>query len=147
LYLLSYTVLVGAVVVHLKILGTTQTSPTGFLFLCPVEDFRAGASSFGWPDCAEYWSLDPLGTERLSVEEATLLGFPSIELEAMIEGNLYDAIVYDGLRRFHEAKGFDPESQELALHLGQPLYQLSNEIEPQFAYGMTTNLSWNCLLI
>jgi hypothetical protein len=33
--------------------------------------------------------------------------------------------VYEGLSRFHAAKGFDPNGQDLARHLGQPLYEIS----------------------
>ncbi|KAJ7755486.1 hypothetical protein B0H16DRAFT_715739 [Mycena metata] len=37
----------------------------------------------------------------------------------------WDASVYAGLRKFHRAKGFDPDSQDVARHLGYPLYQVS----------------------
>jgi hypothetical protein len=40
----------------------------------------------------------------------------------------WEASVYGGLRQFHQAKGFDLDSQDLARHLGVPLYQLSNEM-------------------
>ncbi|KAJ7917064.1 hypothetical protein B0H13DRAFT_1524924, partial [Mycena leptocephala] len=71
-----------------------------------------------------YWSLDPLGAERLSPGEATELGFPSIELDTAIFADSWDASVYAALRQFHRAKGFDPDSQDVARHLGYPLYQL-----------------------
>jgi hypothetical protein len=93
----------------------------GFLFLCPVTDFQTGPSSFRWPECPAYWSLDPSGVERLGMDEATALGFPSLRLTTEILGRFWDASVYAGLRQFHRAKGFDPESQDLARHLGYPL--------------------------
>ncbi|KAJ7928268.1 hypothetical protein B0H13DRAFT_1860701 [Mycena leptocephala] len=34
------------------------------------------------------------------------------------------------LRQSHRAKGFDPDSQDLACHLGYPIYQLHNRAEP-----------------
>jgi len=108
--------------------------PTGYLFLCPPMDLQTGPSSFRWPDYPAYWSLDPLGAEHLSMEDATQLGFPSIELITEVNGRCWDESVYTGLRQFHRAKGFDPDSQDVALHLGYPLYQLSNEMDIPFAH-------------
>ncbi|KAJ7340577.1 hypothetical protein DFH08DRAFT_658284, partial [Mycena albidolilacea] len=95
-----------------------------FLFLCPPTDFQIGPSSFKWPECPAYWSLDPFGTDPLSWEDAANLGFPSLQLFTRIRGRSWDAGVYAGLRQFHQAKGFDPESQDVARHLGQPLLEL-----------------------
>ncbi|KAJ7696339.1 hypothetical protein B0H16DRAFT_1265423, partial [Mycena metata] len=61
---------------------------------------------------------------RLSTEEATQLGFPSFQLTTQVYGYSWDTSVYAGLPQFHQAKGFDPESQDIARHLGQPLYEL-----------------------
>jgi hypothetical protein len=72
------------------------------------------------------------------MNEATALGFPSIRFHTEIMGHIWDSSVYAGTRRFHEAKGFDPESQDLARHLGQPLYQLSSEVDFPFAYGKSS---------
>ncbi|KAJ6462835.1 hypothetical protein C8R45DRAFT_791769, partial [Mycena sanguinolenta] len=71
-----------------------------------------------------YWSLDPSGVHRLSLKEATQLGFPSFEFTTKAEGCSWDSSVYEGLRQFHEARGFDPYSQDIARHLGHPLFQL-----------------------
>ncbi|KAJ7153799.1 hypothetical protein C8R46DRAFT_848176, partial [Mycena filopes] len=71
-----------------------------------------------------YWSLDPSGAERLSAGEATRLGFPPFRLTTKVRGRWWNASVYTGLRQFHQAKGFDPESQEVARHLGEPLWQV-----------------------
>ncbi|KAJ6512461.1 hypothetical protein C8R45DRAFT_777163, partial [Mycena sanguinolenta] len=72
-----------------------------------------------------YWSLDPTGAERLTPEDTVNLGFPSFRLSTEVEGSSWDASVYAGLRRLHTAKGFDPDSQDLAGHLGYELYQSS----------------------
>ncbi|KAJ7627455.1 hypothetical protein FB45DRAFT_706201, partial [Roridomyces roridus] len=98
--------------------------PTGFLFLCPPEDFRCGPSSFAWPERPWFWSLDPTGLNRLSPEEAASLGFPEIQTQTEIEALSWDTCVYQALRRFHAAQGFDPDSQELAIHLGHPLFRV-----------------------
>ncbi|KAJ7197712.1 hypothetical protein C8J57DRAFT_1029209, partial [Mycena rebaudengoi] len=66
-----------------------------------------------------YWSLDPSGTERLGSEEAERLGFPSFTVRMS-----WDDLVYAGIREFHEAKGFDPYSQDVAREFGYPLYEV-----------------------
>ncbi|KAJ7890181.1 hypothetical protein B0H14DRAFT_2278420, partial [Mycena olivaceomarginata] len=103
--------------------ASTKNPPPGFLFLCPWKDFQTGPSSYRWSDSPAYWSLDPLSVERISTEEATRLGFPSLQLTTRVRGKSSDTNVYAGLRRFHQGKGFDPESQDVARHLGYPLYE------------------------
>ncbi|KAJ7153921.1 hypothetical protein C8R43DRAFT_950165 [Mycena crocata] len=104
-------------------LTETAAAVEGYLFCCPWENFRPGFTSFRSPDVPFYWSLDPSGDSPLSTEDAESLGFPTIELTTTIYGNVYDASVYAGLRQLHEAKGFDPESQDVARHLDLPLLQ------------------------
>ncbi|KAJ6534558.1 hypothetical protein B0H10DRAFT_1859275 [Mycena sp. CBHHK59/15] len=117
-------------------MGAKETVPSGFLFLCPLTDFQSVDSNhFRIPDCAAYWSLDPSGVERLGMEEAEKLGFPSIELDIRVEGHSWDANIYAGLRQFHSGKGFEPDSQDLTRHLGYPFFQLSREFTPPFAHG------------
>jgi hypothetical protein len=72
------------------------------------------------------------------MEDATALGFPSILQSTKIWGLSWDESVYAGLRQFHEAKGFDPDSQDIARHLGKPLYQLMREMDIPFAHGKYT---------
>ncbi|KAJ7679303.1 hypothetical protein DFH06DRAFT_1166274 [Mycena polygramma] len=108
--------------------------PKGFLFLSLARDFQVGPSSFKWPDCAAYWSLDPSGIDRLSTEDATKLGFPSLELCTSVTVYSWDASIYAGLRQFHRAKGFDPDSQDVARHLGHSLYQLVGAVDTPFAH-------------
>ncbi|KAJ6452815.1 hypothetical protein C8R45DRAFT_1223389 [Mycena sanguinolenta] len=106
----------------LSISGPMGDPPTGFLFLCPVQDFQIGPFSFCWPACAAYWSLDPCGTDRLSPEYATGLGFPPFEFLIKVDGYYWDVGVYEGLR------------QDVARHLGIPLYQISTQADSSFAY-------------
>jgi hypothetical protein len=72
------------------------------------------------------------------MEDAISLGFPSISLSMQISAQSWDASVYTGLRQFHQAKGFDPDSQDVARHLGMPLYQLARELDIPFAHGLYT---------
>ncbi|KAJ6465526.1 hypothetical protein C8R47DRAFT_48470 [Mycena vitilis] len=118
----------------LHVSAITVAVPAGFLFLCPPDDFRAGPSSFCWPNCPAYWSLDPMGIGRLSTEEAREYGFPELTFSTTIYGRYWDASVYAGLRKFYQAKGFDPYSQDLARHLGCPLFQPSGDIHAPFAH-------------
>ncbi|KAJ7676430.1 hypothetical protein B0H17DRAFT_866828, partial [Mycena rosella] len=71
-----------------------------------------------------YWSLDPSGAQRLSTEEAENIGFPSVEFQMTAYTSWWYTHIYAGLRQFHEAKGFNPYGQDVALHLGYPLLQL-----------------------
>jgi hypothetical protein len=63
------------------------------------------------------------------------LGFPAIEFKMEVRALSWDANVYDGIRQFHEAKGFDPYSQEVAIALGWPLLELSRDLETLLAHS------------
>ncbi|KAJ7887347.1 hypothetical protein B0H14DRAFT_2185959, partial [Mycena olivaceomarginata] len=82
--------------------------PDGYLFVCPSEDFRVGTKFISVAGLSAYWSLDPSGAARLSTEDAKNLGFPIIHIETLLHGCSWDSSVYDGLRKFHRGKGFDP---------------------------------------
>jgi len=119
----------------------TQKDLGGYLFVCPTAHVQTGPTKFRRPDCPAYWSLDPSGDGRLSTEEATLLGFPSLNLTTAFTVYSWDSSVYAGLRKFHEGKGFDPDSQEVARHCGHRLFQLTSEREVLFAHGSLNILS------
>ncbi|KAJ7090024.1 hypothetical protein C8R44DRAFT_720372 [Mycena epipterygia] len=98
----------------------------GYLFLCPLEHLRDDTGRWlSNPECPAYWSLDPSGGQRLSPEEASRLGFPALEFKVYVYGCFWNESVYAALSGFHAAKGFDPTSQNLARHRGQPLYEIS----------------------
>lgn len=46
-----------------------------------------------------------------------------------------------GIRQFHEAKGFDLNSQDVAIELGYPLFQVSCTRDDLLAYGECRYLS------
>ncbi|KAJ7094170.1 hypothetical protein C8R44DRAFT_553525, partial [Mycena epipterygia] len=99
--------------------------PEGYLFLCPEEHLHDEHGRWVLnPECPPYWSLDPSGNQRLSLEEASRLGFPSLTLESRVLMKSWHESVYPALSRFHAGKGFDSNSQDLARHLGHPLYKL-----------------------
>ncbi|KAJ7500910.1 hypothetical protein B0H11DRAFT_2275640 [Mycena galericulata] len=102
--------------------------PRGYLFVCPPEDFGVpGTSSFRWPHCPAYWSFDRTGAERLSMEAANCHGFPPFELRTRMKLLSWDDSDYTGLREFHESWGFNPDSQDVARHLGDLIYKVSEE--------------------
>ncbi|KAJ6502733.1 hypothetical protein C8R47DRAFT_214418 [Mycena vitilis] len=115
-------------------ISTTKGVPAGFLLLCPTEDFRIDKSAVGWPARPAYWSFDPLGTHPLSMEEANKAGFPKLQFTTIVRRMSWDSSVYAGLSKFHQAKGFDPYSQDVARHLDLPLYQPSGYVDPLFAH-------------
>ncbi|KAJ7477709.1 hypothetical protein FB451DRAFT_1396658 [Mycena latifolia] len=87
------------------------------------------------PDVPAYWSLSPEGVEPLSTEEAERLGFPPIKCELQNRTHRWDRAVYDGLRTFHQGKGFDPYSQDVALVLGYRLFQVVGEVNDLQTHG------------
>ncbi|KAJ7095588.1 hypothetical protein C8R44DRAFT_718197 [Mycena epipterygia] len=119
--------LIYCVEYQLSFSSPPENLPEGYLFLCPLEDLRDGEGTFlGNPECPAYWSLDPSGIQTLSPEEASSLGFPSLNWKTCVRGCSWDEGIYAALSRFHAAKGFDPNGQDIARHLGQPLYELSS---------------------
>ncbi|KAJ7848724.1 hypothetical protein B0H14DRAFT_3671391, partial [Mycena olivaceomarginata] len=118
------TELVHQVEISIRISKATHNPPDGYLFVWSPEPFEAGPTLIHWSADAAYWSLDPSGSNKLSHEESSRLGFPSIELRINVYALSWDETVYAGLRKFDECKGFDPESQDVARELGYPLFKV-----------------------
>ncbi|KAJ7899829.1 hypothetical protein B0H13DRAFT_2029329, partial [Mycena leptocephala] len=96
----------------------------GYLFLCPLVHLRSlDGTRLAPPSVAAYWSMDPTGVKRLSHWKATMLGFPALAFKMKIWTRSWDESVYAGLRQFHRGKGFDPDTQDVARHMGVPLYE------------------------
>jgi hypothetical protein len=110
--------------ISIRISKATHNPPDGYLFVWSPEPFEAGPTLIHWSADAAYWSLDPSGSNKLSHEESSRLGFPSIELRINVYALSWDETVYAGLRKFDECKGFDPESQDVARELGYPLFKV-----------------------
>ncbi|KAF8214609.1 hypothetical protein K438DRAFT_882760 [Mycena galopus ATCC 62051] len=124
----------------LHLLGPIENLPPGYLFLCPLAEFETDLPGcFVIPDCTAYWSVDPLGAERLSAEEARTLGLPEIHSWMEVWVKYWDSSDYDGIHQFHEAKGFDPYSQDVAIELGYPLFQVSCQQDDLFAHSCEVN--------
>lgn len=107
---------------------TGRDVPAGYLFVCQMDRTETdNGTRLQFPDHPAYWSLNPSGREHLSAEEARCLGFPYIELTVLAFGRSWNDNVYAGLSQFHRGKGFDPDTQDIARHLGYPFYQLSKD--------------------
>ncbi|KAF7328407.1 hypothetical protein MVEN_02556400 [Mycena venus] len=117
--------IVDGIEYRLSFRNTSEVSPEdGYLFLCPLANFHApGSTRFTHPNLAAYWSLDPSGTRRLNHWRATMLGFPSVEFKMKVWTRTWDENVYVGLQQFHRGKGFDPNTRDVARHMGIVLYE------------------------
>ncbi|KAJ6523009.1 hypothetical protein B0H19DRAFT_1277093 [Mycena capillaripes] len=100
----------------LLISETTPLPSTGFLFLPPHTDLLSDSGiEFGHPN--------------VLATEATELGFPVVKSRLEAEGSCWDASIYKAIREFHQAKGFDADSQDVARHLEYPLFHLVNDMD------------------
>ncbi|KAJ6532553.1 hypothetical protein B0H19DRAFT_1325506, partial [Mycena capillaripes] len=130
-----FPVFVYRIQCKLRLLDPLNNLPPGYLFLCSLALLETEVPGcFGIPDAPAYWSRDPLGVEHLSAEEAKNEGFPDIEFRMWARGRTWDDRVYTGVRQFHQAKGFDPYSPEVATELGYPLFQASCEQDDLFEH-------------
>ncbi|KAJ7603845.1 hypothetical protein FB45DRAFT_958761 [Roridomyces roridus] len=118
---------------ELDISAPSRPYPGGYFFVCPQEHFNTGRASVAWPKRAWFWSLHPSGIPPLTPEAAQRFGFPEVHQEQQLWGLVWDTNIYEGLRKFHAAKGFDPYSQDLAKHLGLPLMEVAGHREPLHA--------------
>jgi hypothetical protein len=110
----------------LQLLGPIENLRPGYLFFCPFAKLETDMPAcFVVPDCPAYWSLDSSGREPLSIKMARYCGFPDICTSVEVWGRFWNSSVYAGIRPFHEARGFDPDSQDVGMHLGCPLFQLA----------------------
>jgi hypothetical protein len=129
-----------------ELLEAGDTLPPGYLFLCPFADLLSDSpASLKLPDCPAYWSLDPHGLGRLSNETAQTLGFPAMVVSMDVHAVSWDTRVYAGIRQFHQARGFDPHSQEVAAALGYPLVYVHCEEDAQLA-DSTPGISMSSIL-
>ncbi|KAF8214550.1 hypothetical protein K438DRAFT_1955600 [Mycena galopus ATCC 62051] len=133
-------VLVNGIRSCLHLLGPIVDLPPGYLFLCPLAEFETDITGcFTIPECTAYWSVDPSGAERLSTEEARTLGLPEIHSWMQVWGKYWDSSDYDGIWQFHKAKAFDPYSQDVAIELGYPLFQVSCQQDDLFTHLREVN--------
>ncbi|KAJ7440886.1 hypothetical protein FB451DRAFT_988636, partial [Mycena latifolia] len=71
-----------------------------------------------------YWSVDPLGTTRLSQDECDFLGIPRLTFEFVLGASFWQEYHYSAIRSLSLAKGFDPYSTDVTRLLGLPLIEM-----------------------
>lgn len=99
------------------------TGPIPYLFLPPPEISSSRTRTIvSLPDLP-YWSCHRLGT--VTYTNATSgLALPEVQVDFGASLSSFNPLHYHALRNFHTAKGFNPYSQDIARHLGLPLYEL-----------------------
>ncbi|KAJ7798954.1 hypothetical protein B0H14DRAFT_2238845, partial [Mycena olivaceomarginata] len=68
---------------------------------------------------AYYWSFQHDGSNRLS-EMLEEIVPPQVLFEARIVGHTWSDVDYELIREFSLAKGFNPNSNDVAIELGYP---------------------------
>ncbi|KAJ7911629.1 hypothetical protein B0H13DRAFT_1524881, partial [Mycena leptocephala] len=71
-----------------------------------------------------YWTFDPEGIERFSEDTSEALGLPLVQFHTLVRGDRGSKDDYTLIREFHLDKGFDPDSQDIAIELGYPLVEV-----------------------
>ncbi|KAJ7930695.1 hypothetical protein B0H13DRAFT_1702631 [Mycena leptocephala] len=109
-----------------------------YLFLFPPQvDVVDNLITVSNPPDTEkyYWAFDPAGLDRLTHDMAEDFGPPTVEFSIHPWGVKWDERVYDMVRDFHVAKGFNPYTQDAAIAMGYPLIDIEKmkELFPRFA--------------
>ncbi|KAF7340340.1 Reverse transcriptase-RNase H-integrase [Mycena venus] len=100
-----------------------------YLFLFPPQvELVDGQFIIMNPNDSEkyYWSFDPTGLEQLTHEMAEDIGLLTPQFFVRVIGWKGDESTLDMIREFHAAKGFDPDSQDVAIAMGYPLVDIKD---------------------
>ncbi|KAJ7738896.1 hypothetical protein B0H14DRAFT_490340 [Mycena olivaceomarginata] len=100
-----------------------------YLFLCPSKvEFVDGRFIVMNPDNSQryYWTFDPAGLDRLTHAEAEDIGLPTPTFLINVWGRSWSEREDDMIREFHTAKGFDPDSQDIAIAMQYPLINVED---------------------
>ncbi|KAJ7057443.1 hypothetical protein C8F01DRAFT_992050 [Mycena amicta] len=109
-----------------------EGAPNGYLFYDALGLWRPLQKK----SSQVFWSLDPLGREQLSWKEAREQGFPKLFIISNnVRTSQWDTSVYQEIHAMHIAKGFNPDSQDVARHLGYPLFELVSDIKARKRTG------------
>ncbi|KAJ6451194.1 hypothetical protein C8R45DRAFT_946404 [Mycena sanguinolenta] len=129
-YVFVYGIRLEVHILHLKLVQppVVPSERKAFLFMClPASFLSSDRTRIEIPERVAYWSFDPSGAQPLTNRDALQSGLPVILPSITVFGKSFDRSVYAGLRQFHQGKGFDPESQDVARHEGHSLFGLSTE--------------------
>jgi hypothetical protein len=96
-----------------------------FLFSPQVEILDGKLTVINPPDAEKYyWAFDPAGLHQLTHEIAEDIGLPTPEFTIAPYGFFWEEEETNLIHEFHAAKGFDPESQDVAIAMGYPLVDI-----------------------
>jgi len=107
--------------------GTTRQA---HIFVCPVSIRHEGPRiGLEFPDADQmYWSLDPCGNTRMTQDECDAIGLPRLRFLFLPIARFWHEYHYNAIREFYEAKGFDPNSDDVTRLLDLPLAQVEPNI-------------------
>jgi hypothetical protein len=108
---------------------TNAPQPQAYLLLFPPQvECVDGQFTIMNPHDNEkyYWSFDPTGLDRLTHEMAEDIGLPTPQFSVEATGWRLGKSTLDMVRKFHAAKGFDPDSQDVAIAMGYPLVDIKD---------------------
>ncbi|KAL0571203.1 hypothetical protein V5O48_008453 [Marasmius crinis-equi] len=71
------------------------------------------------------WSFDPDGNSILSPEQSRALGLPSFTRDVLFPSACWKPEVYDLIRLWQKAKGFDPTTTDFARSMGYPILEVN----------------------
>ncbi|KAK1234521.1 hypothetical protein PQX77_002275 [Marasmius sp. AFHP31] len=80
-----------------------------------------------------YWSVDPQGNSRMSEAQHTALGLPCFhKSDAPLATDCWKAEIYDLVRQWQVAKGFDPTTSDFARSMGHPIVEILPQDNDRF---------------
>ncbi|KAJ8080106.1 hypothetical protein PM082_016934 [Marasmius tenuissimus] len=79
-----------------------------------------------------YWSVDPDGNSRMSEAHHMALGLPCFRNSADLFQVSWKAEIYDLVRQWQEAKGFDPTTTDFARSMGHPIVEILPQDDNRF---------------
>ncbi|KAJ7841254.1 hypothetical protein B0H13DRAFT_2365813 [Mycena leptocephala] len=109
------------------------------LFPYPIDIRHRGARiGLEFPHADHwYWSLDPSGITRMTLDESDFIGLPRCKFHFLPTINAWREYHYNAIREFSEARGCNPYSNDVARPLGLP----SAEMESNYLTNATCEAS------
>ncbi|KAF7299895.1 hypothetical protein HMN09_00997100 [Mycena chlorophos] len=89
-----------------------------------------------------YWALDRYGNQPLDATAAHAFGLPDLLIEAIVTVVHYPQTYYEEIKSVHKARGFDPQSADIALSLGYPAFRLPDRCDPRFPNVQIFDPKW-----
>ncbi|KAJ8079959.1 hypothetical protein PM082_016784 [Marasmius tenuissimus] len=115
-----------------------QLKPPCYLFVLPpprLPDTTPDVASWlqAPAESLYYWSLDPNGDSVMPETQRVALGLPLYYQNVIpLELGQWKAEVYDLVRQWQEAKGFDPATTDFARSMGYPIVEILPQDDDRF---------------